>query len=170
MWRELILILRTIPKCQRQFYLKNVVREELRMKSDLKNTLRKLLLWQCCISFSVLGLSCDRKEHPYKLLPSTAKQIHEYNWQSSFPPDYCYFLKAEIPESDFLVYKNRMGFVEYKDDITKVDWSGFEGVGVWWNPSDNNDIIYYDPTMKGSGKAYMKYENGSLFYKESAGI
>ena len=146
---------------------------ELNNNGFLSRTMRTLfnnkLIILFGVSFCILGTSCDMKEYPCKMLPSSAKNIHEYSWESSFPPDYCYLLKAEIPEDDFIKYKDKMGFVEY-NGTREVDWSGFEDVGEWWNPSDSNEPVYYDPSMKGSGKAYMKYENGLLYYKESVGI
>lgn len=135
------------------------------MRTFFSNKLLILL----SVSFCVLLTSCDMKEYPRKMLPSSATNIHEYNWQSSFPPDYCYFLKAKISEKEFIEYRNKMGFLKYRDAI-EIDWSGFNDIGNWWNPSKTCDSVYYDPTKKGSGKAYIKYENGSLYYKESSGI
>jgi hypothetical protein len=111
-------------------------------------------------------------ESPRKALPPDVKIIGEYNWDNGFPPDYCYYMKAEMSYDAFLSYKDKMNFVILpKEKYQIFDFGGFEKhTDPWWAPSNDPNQAYYNPTMKGSQKAFMKYENGFLYYRESAGL
>ena len=39
----------------------------------------------------------------------------------------------------------------------------------WWNPSNDLSSTFVDPTTRGSHRILVKYENGLLYYQESAG-
>lgn len=72
----------------------------------------------------------------------------------------------------FLLYKDKMGFISLsKEKNDMFDFSGFSThTDPWWTPTNDSNQVYYNPAMNGSQKAFMKYENGFLFYKETAGF
>jgi hypothetical protein len=105
-----------------------------------------------------------------KALPENAVIVHEYEWSTMVPSDYCHYLMVNINYNDYLKFKDRLGFVKLPEDKYNIlDLSGFDNNTPWWIPLDVNEI-YYDPSMTGSQKAFMLYENGLMFYKESAGF
>jgi hypothetical protein len=109
-------------------------------------------------------------ESPREALPPGAKIRGD--WNNWFPADYCYYLKAEMSHDSFLSYKDKMGFILLpKDKYDMFDFSGlYNHTDPWWIPKNDPNQVYYNPAMNGSQKAFMKYENGFLFYKETAGF
>jgi len=112
------------------------------------------------------------QQAPRKALPSTADEVHEYNSDRLFPPDYCYYLKAKITQEEFNAYRKRLRFAPLPQDLREeFDWSPFgDKVEEWWDPTPSLKGAFYNPTATGSQRALMKYENGFVYYKETAGL
>ena len=110
---------------------------------------------------------------PRKALPSSATDIHEYNWDHYFPPDYFYCLKARITHGEFEAYRTKLKFVPTSKGIKEtVYWTAWNEMvkKSWWDPLPDANGTFYDPTTTGSQRAFMKHENGYLYYMEMAGF
>ncbi len=133
----------------------------------------KALVWLTIATALAMAGGCDTFEQPpRKALPSTATDIHESDWNNYFPPDYCYLLKAQIRPQEFETYRIKLKFVPIPETMKEeLYWPGWDNFGgQWWNPSANEQETFHDPTMSGSQHAFMKYENGYVYYLEYAGF
>lgn len=108
-----------------------------------------------------------------RALPSSATDIHVCK-PSIFwvHPDFWYLLKAKITLEEFETYRKHLKFVPITEDAKKeIHWTGWDAlVDEWWDPLTTSDGAFYDPSTQGSHRATMKYENGYLYYMETAGI
>lgn len=104
-----------------------------------------------------------------KVLPATAKEIHEWSWHEPGPlaQDHFYMLTAKISEQEFDKYVHQLDLNLYNknNDSLALDWYAYETHTSerfdWWGPAENSDEIYTYST--GSYWEYAKYENGYLF-------
>ncbi len=114
---------------------------------------------------------CFGEENARMMLPVSATEVHEHTWNIIFPPDFCYFLKAKIDKDEFEAFKKKLKFIPAPEDKRK--WLGYKFSDIkkkWWDPCDTSEGTFYDPNPSNSQKAYMKYENGYVYYVESAGM
>lgn len=107
-----------------------------------------------------------------KMLPKSANEVMEFRQDYlGFTADYWYALKAKISKQEFKIYSEKMKFIIIPEDKKERFYIAMshEGIGDWWDPNEDSEVLYYDPTMIGSGQAIMKYEKGYLYYRESSG-
>jgi hypothetical protein len=81
-----------------------------------------------------------------------------------------YYLRADLPERDFLRFVSRFGATPYGEnsqmndrDGHDVEWSG--GPTEWWNPSPTKTNTY--GLSNGMGLDILKYENGHVYFKST---
>jgi hypothetical protein len=78
------------------------------------------------------------------------------------------FSKPSFQKKIFIKYLPIKDEVIQKYDIPVSIWNPNiheTKIPLWWNPSEDTNNMYYDPTKIALDRLYMmKYENGYLFY------
>jgi hypothetical protein len=141
---------------------------------NMKNT-KKIVFLVLAVSLLVLILFqyYPWKQEAEKRLPTSATEINIFKKTNGWNFN-LYLLKAKLSEKDFLEYHKIMNFAPISDDVMqKYDfhpniWNlnvHDTKIPSWWNPSEETNNMYYDPTKIALDRIYiMKYENGYLFY------
>ena len=139
----------------------------------------KALVWLTIATALAMAGGCDSSQNaPRKALPSTATDIHEYNWNARialFPGDSVYFFKAKITPEEFEVYRIKLKFVPIPETMKEEAlWMNYniakEGDIEWWDPLPTTEATFHDPTTTGSQRHVIKYEKGYVYYWDSVGF
>jgi len=80
-------------------------------------------------------------------------------------PDYTYYLRAKISESDFIFYCKKISLESSISDArskNEISWVADKEVS-WWNPSANVSDTYCRATNDGREWVIAKYENGFIY-------
>ena len=124
---------------------------------------------------TVLVMAGGCGDNPRDALPSTATDVHEYDWSDLFPGDSVYFLKAKITPQEFEAYRDELKLVPIPETMKEeILWGGYSSANKgnieWWDPLPTMEGTFYDPATTGSHRIIMKYENGYVYYWDSVGF
>jgi hypothetical protein len=102
-------------------------------------------------------------------LPETATDIEEQAWSDGFLPDYDYYLRARITESEFEKFVKDLELTPHSDtriysESSLLSWSGaLIGDKEWWNPTEYLEGTYVKEG--GTNWTFAKYEDGFLYFR-----
>ncbi len=103
-----------------------------------------------------------------RALPSSAEDIHEWEQDFGFLPDFTYHLKAKITEEHFHHYVDKFGLTphtstrQYTQSADWLSWESLPGsVGDWWNPSNSLEFTFV--RQEDDFWMFAKYEHGYLY-------
>lgn len=131
----------------------------------------------CLIALAVLGVVGTiaflwirpDQSSARRALPFSAEDIHEWEKDFGFLPDFTYHLKAKITEEQFHRYVEKLGLTphpstrEYlQSSVPWLSWESLPGsVGDWWDPSDSLDFTFV--LHERDFWMFAKYEHGYLY-------
>ena len=106
---------------------------------------------------------------PRSRLPSSATEIHEHDTSGfiAIQIDFYYLLTAKITESEFEAFVDDIGFVKSESNREVEWWPNMNGF-KWWTPNKSSAELYVS-TSGWQPNAIAKYENGKVYFKDSAG-
>jgi hypothetical protein len=103
-------------------------------------------------------------------LPLSARNVEVYS-KSYGTQGWTYYLRAELPEKDFLTFVSRLRASHYSENPRlnagnghDIHWEVSSPPG-WWDPSPVKANTY--GRDNGMGLDIVKYENGHVYYKST---
>jgi hypothetical protein len=144
------------------------------MVKDQKRTYQLSYIVLLCSSYALMCLEgCSRSSS----LPGVVVESRELIRQSSpdlqddfevFFPDFSYFAKARMTETEFSRICNRLGMKQMSTDMrpeekSKISWRRRDLAPAWWDPSfDRTSTLWNE---KNGVWLFAKYENGHLYLR-----
>ena len=127
-----------------------------------------LVVVLCCVVTGGLLYACHclTTSPLRRALPWGADDVRDH--YVDMTPDYAYYLKASISESDFRRYCARLRLTPhtpqrtYTDDLMWLSWDALAPID-WWNPSPG--IADTHVLQEGRHWTFAKHENGTLYLK-----
>jgi hypothetical protein len=118
----------------------------------------------------ILLIGCGHSEEWSfeRKLPDSATEIQTYSWQSDTFPESIYYLKAKIPEHEYIGYVNSYNLAlytpstKYYDDIQWLSTYGihYDSVSSWWNATYTEAIHV---SQDGTDWVQARYYDGYLY-------
>ena len=103
-----------------------------------------------------------------RALPRNASDIHSFPQSYALSQGHYYYLRARLPEGDFLPYVRRLGLPHYsadrklKSSSGDIDWGSAPRSLEWWTPSPSRSNTY---GREDTELVLAKWEDGYVYVK-----